>query len=212
MIDALASGDAADRMALMLTMETLADSPFELLDDDSRLHLNETTDPFAAYRACAVRFKSYDAVQQMLLTDISLQLPSQFLTKVDRATMALGLEARVPLLDERIARLAVNLPARWKLRGSQSKSVLREAFRSRLPAAIVEGPKTGFGVPYEYWLRTTLYELARDAILSSEFLAKFGFDRRAVSNALEDHRLGKRDRGFMLWKLLQLALWARVAA
>ena len=64
---------------------------------------------------------------QMLLTDLTLQLPSQFLTKVDRATMAAGIEARVPLLDERVVRLAVNLPSIWKVKGTEKKLALRQS-------------------------------------------------------------------------------------
>jgi asparagine synthase (glutamine-hydrolysing) len=212
MADAAGSDDAAERMALLLTVETLADPPTALMQAEARAALEVTTDPFAAYRRCAERFAHADPVQQMLLTDITLQLPSQFLAKVDRATMALGLEARVPLLDERVVELAVSLPSQWKVAGAQTKIVLREAMRGRLPDAILDGPKTGFGVPYQHWLRTALHDLARDAILSGDFLLRFGFERAAVARALEQHRTGYRDRGFILWKLLQLALWSRTAA
>jgi asparagine synthase (glutamine-hydrolysing) len=145
----------------------------------------------------------------MLLTDISLQLPSQFLPKVDRATMAHGLEARVPLLDERVAELAVGLPSAFKIRGVEKKVVLRDAMRERLPAEVLDGPKTGFGVPYEHWLRHALHGSARDAILAPDFIARFGLDRGQLESALAEHRSGHRDRGFTLWKFYQLALWAR---
>jgi asparagine synthase (glutamine-hydrolysing) len=143
------------------------------------------------------------------LTDISLQLPSQFLTKVDRATMAHGIEARVPLLDEGVVSLAIGLPTTLKVRGRQNKIVLRDAMRGRLPAEILDGPKTGFGVPYEEWLRGALHGFARAAILDTAFLERFGFDRTRLEGALAEHRSRRRDRGFLLWKLLQLALWSR---
>jgi asparagine synthase (glutamine-hydrolysing) len=145
----------------------------------------------------------------MLLTDISLQLPSQFLTKVDRATMAHGIEARVPLLDERVAALAIGLSVSLKVRGRQKKIVLRDAMRERLPAAILDGPKTGFGVPYEEWLRGSLHGFARAAILDGAFVERFGLDRARLETALGEHRSRRRDRGFLLWKLLQLSLWSR---
>lgn len=211
MLDATGNADAGERMALLLTLETLADSPMAMMHADARESLASRTDPFAAYRRCAERFHSADPVQQMLLTDLSLQLPSQFLAKVDRATMACGLEARVPLLDEGVAELAVRIPSAWKVRGSRNKIVLRDAVRSRLPSATVDGPKTGFGVPYEYWLRTSLYDSTRDAILAPSFCQRFGFDRGRVELALAEHRQGRRDHGFRLWKLLQLALWASQA-
>ena len=201
--------DPAMRMAMLLTTETLWDPPSMMLTDDARRLLESRTDPFSAYRRCAQRFAGADPVQQMLLTDISLQLPSQFLTKVDRATMAHGLEARVPLLDERVARLAVGLPASLKVRGTQKKIVLRAAMRGRLPAQILDGPKTGFGVPYEHWLRQGLYQFARANILDGAFVDRFRFERTRLEAALTEHHWGKRDRGFLLWKLLQLALWSK---
>jgi asparagine synthase (glutamine-hydrolysing) len=148
-------------------------------------------------------------VNQMLLTDLSLQLPSQFLPKVDRATMAHGLEARVPLLDERVAELAVGLPSSLKARGAEKKIVLRNAMRTRLSTEVLDGPKTGFGVPYQHWLRHALHGPARDAMLAPAFVGRFGLEPRVLETALTEHRSGARDRGFFLWKVFQLALWAR---
>jgi asparagine synthase (glutamine-hydrolysing) len=206
---AAGQGDAAMRMALLLTVETLHDPPDAVLAPAARARLAAHTDPFAAFRRCASRFREEDAVQQMLLTDITLQLPSQFLTKVDRATMAHGVEARVPLLDERVASLAVGLPARAKVRGAQKKIVLREAMRGRLPDDILDAPKTGFGVPYEAWLRGALHGFASAALLDLTFVNRFEMDRTRLESALQEHRSGRRDRGFLLWKLLQLALWSK---
>jgi asparagine synthase (glutamine-hydrolysing) len=201
--------DPALRMALLLTVETLRDPPTAVMTDAARHALEASADPFAAYRRCASRFADHDPVQQMLLTDISLQLPSQFLTKVDRATMAHGIEARVPLLDEGVASQAVGLPAELKVRGGQNKVVLRDAMRGRLPPEILDGPKTGFGVPYEEWLRGALHGFARAAILDATFVERFGLSRARLESALTEHRSRRRDRGFLLWKLLHLSLWSR---
>ena len=206
---ALGQRDAAMRMALLLTIERLADPPTAMLIDSERSRLEDQSDPFLAYRNCADRFANADPVHQMLLTDISLQLPSQFLAKVDRATMAQGIEARVPLLDEHVASFAVALPSALKVKGAAKKAVLREAMRDRLPASILNGPKTGFSVPYEEWLRQPLYSFAKANLLEREFLGRFGFDEKKVANALDEHRSGSRDRGFLLWKLLHLALWTQ---
>jgi asparagine synthase (glutamine-hydrolysing) len=203
--------EPALRMALLLTVETLRDPPTAMLTDAARRKMEESTDPFLAYRRCASRFSGFDPVQQMLLTDISLQLPSQFLTKVDRATMAGGIEARVPLLDEGVASLAVSLPAEFKLRGVQNKVVLRDAMRGRLPTEILDGPKTGFGVPYEEWLRGALFGFAEAAILDPAFIERFRLDRARVGMAMAEHRSRRRNRGFLLWKLLQLSLWSRLS-
>jgi asparagine synthase (glutamine-hydrolysing) len=207
MADSVGNSDPALRMAYLLTTETPQDPPESLLLPERRRELAQKTDPFLAYRHAAKRFRNYEPVQQMLLTDLTVQLPSQFLTKVDRATMAAGIEARVPLLDELVTELVVNMPSIWKARGTEKKVVLRESQRGRLPADILDGPKTGFGVPYEHWLRTSLFEFSRERLLDDGFLAKFAFNRAAVEKALLQHRSGTVNRGFLLWKLLNLQLW-----
>jgi asparagine synthase (glutamine-hydrolysing) len=209
MADAMRA-DSAMRMALLLTVEMLADPPTSFLTPEGRERLRRETDPFLAFRRCDERFKAHEPVQRMLLTDLVLQLPSQFLAKVDRATMANGIEARVPLLDERVGELAVGLPSDWKVRRGSGKVVLRDAMRGRLPDDILDGPKTGFGVPYQQWLRGGLHDLARDVILDESVCAFFGLDRARLTQALAAHRAGTRDHGFVLWKYLQLGLWARV--
>lgn len=207
MADSLGQEDPSMLMAMMLTVETLRHPPEGLFRRDRKKHLINNTDPFLAYRRAAKRFDKYEPVQKMLLTDLTVQLPSQFLTKVDRATMAAGIEARVPLLDEGIASLAVGLPASWNLKGFQKKIILRNSQRGRIADKILDGPKTGFGVPYEEWLRTSLFEFTRSYILDNKFLDRFDLDGFAVERMLCQHRDHKNNRGMMLWKLLQLALW-----
>jgi asparagine synthase (glutamine-hydrolysing) len=200
--------DPALRMAFLLTTETQFNPPEEIFLPERQDQLNLSTDPFLAYRLAAERFHEHEPVQQMLLTDLTVQLPCQFLTKVDRATMAAGIEVRVPLLDETLLRFAVNLPSTWKVRGTEKKIVLRQSQRGRLPSDILDGPKTGFGVPYAYWLRTSLYEFARERLLDRKFLVNFSINGAMLERMLVQHKNYKVDRGFMLWKLLQLALFA----
>lgn len=208
--DAITQKNPAMRMALLLTLETRKDNPYNLLKSEKRDHLEFTTDPFLAYKNAAERFKAEDPVQQMLLTDLTVQLPSQFLTKVDRATMAAGIEARVPLLDENIAKIAVSMTSKWKVNNKQNKIILRDSQRGRLPSSILDGPKTGFGVPYEFWLRTSLYDFTRERLLDDSFCNFFGFDSSLIEVKLKDHKAKKSENGFMLWKLLQIALWMEV--
>jgi asparagine synthase (glutamine-hydrolysing) len=213
MADSVGNRDPAMRMAYLLTVETPQDPPEALFLPDRRREFAETTDPFLAYRRAAERFHNHDPVQQMLLTDLTVQLPSQFLNKVDRATMAAGIEVRVPLLDERVAALVVNMPSDWKAHGTEKKVLLRESQRGRLPTDILDGPKTGFGVPYEHWLRTSLYEFSQERLLDRGFLNQFALDGLKMEQTLVKHRAGQRDKGFMLWKLLQLSLfWDRQRA
>ena len=207
-VDAVGASDPAMQMALLLTIETLRRPPTEMLRPEVRAHLAANTDPFLGYRRCAARFEGSDPLQKMLLTDLALQLPSQFLPKVDRATMSAGVEARVPFLDENVARLSINLPMKWKVQGSRRKVVLRNALRGRIPDRILDAPKTGFGVPYERWLRTSLFELARSVVLEDTFISRFGFEKTKLESAFSNLKKTPGKRGFTMWKVFQLALWA----
>ena len=205
--ESVGCGDPARRMALLLTVETLQNPPESLFTQERQEHLASTTDPFRAYHQAAERFRGVEPVQQMMLTDLTLQVPSQFLTKVDRATMAAGIEARVPMLDEQVVRLALKLPSKWKVNGLQKKIVLRNSQRGRIPNEILDGPKTGFGVPYNNWIRTSLYEFTRGHLLDVNFLNRFMLQEKHIENLLQQHKQRKMDHSFLLWKLLQLAIW-----
>ena len=205
---ALKAPDPAMQMAMLLTMETLRDPPTGLLEEGARASLVAGTDPFLGYRECAARFAGTPPLQKMLLTDLLLQLPSQFLPKVDRATMLAGVEARVPFLDEKVARLALSLPMKWKVSGFKRKVVLRKALRSRIPDHILDAPKSGFGVPYQRWLATSLHEFAKGLILDRSFVTRFGFNAQRLETALSGLKDTPSRRGFTMWKVFQLALWA----
>jgi asparagine synthase (glutamine-hydrolysing) len=209
-IEALGSPDPATRMALLMTEETLNNRPEDLFMPERRCALLKSTDPFLVYRNAAERFKKFDAVKKMMLTDLTVQLPSQFLTKVDRATMAASVEARVPLLDEGLVRMVINMPSSWNIRGGIGKIILRKSQAKRLPNNILKAPKKGFGVPYKYWLRTSLFTFARTKLLDQSFLEKFQLDGSKIEKMLTQHKLMEVDRGFMLWKLLQLALFSEL--
>lgn len=201
--------DPGLRMALLLSTDTLGHSTFSYLEEHAAKRLLAETDPFLAYRESARRFAYMDPVRAMTLTDLTVQLPAQFLSKVDRATMASGVEARVPLLDELVARIAVNLPTRLKVRGTRRKVVLRDVVRKSLPSEIVESPKAGFSVPYSAWLLGPLHTMAQDALLRREFLESFEVRRESIRAGFESLRGGNLAEGYKLWKLFQLALWAK---
>ena len=205
--DASNSPDAHMRMSLLMTMERFDDRPENVFEPEYRDTLLEETDPFLAYWNSARRFEGKSPAELMMLTDLTQQLPSQFLTKVDRASMAAGMEARVPLLDERVLKFALNIPVDMKVRGVGKKIILRESQRSRLPGKILDAPKTGFGVPYGFWMREKLSEFTRDNVLDSGFLRKFNFERSEIEKLFGGLAAGDGRAEFMLWKLLQLSIW-----
>lgn len=200
--------DPAMRMALLLTTDTLKDSALKFFSLDAARRLMTDADPFLAYRRAAERFASHDPVTTMLLTDMTVQLPSQFLPKVDRATMASGVEARVPLLDEIVCRTALSLPLKMKVRGLQKKVALRAMLRDQVPDGIIDAPKTGFSVPYEAWLAGPLRTMADEALLSRTFVEQFQLDAARVRTGLNELNRGDHANGYQIWKLAQFALWA----
>jgi len=206
---ALAMGQSsyALKLAYLITVETYQRRPEGVFNSDRQRDLIESTDPFLAIKGVTDRLSKYEPVDQMMFSDLLLELPSTFLAKVDRASMAAGIEARVPFLDEELVRLAVRIPSQWKVTSTQTKVLLRDSQRNRLPGWVLDSPKHGFGVPYEHWLRTSLFKLAREYLLDKSFLETFSLNSVRVESMLQRHHQGSGNRGFMLWKLLQLAIW-----
>jgi asparagine synthase (glutamine-hydrolysing) len=145
-----------------------------------------------------------DTLSRAQYADLMIWLPGDILTKVDRASMAVGLEAREPLLDHRLVEFAARLPARMRLRGGQGKWLMKRALASRLPEDILHRRKMGFVTPVGAWFRGPLAGQAV-AIAHGSALAQTGwFDAAAIARLTEDHRRGRSDHGRLLWQLLML--------
>ena len=147
-----------------------------------------------------------DLETRMSLVDVLSYLPGDILTKVDRMSMKVSLEARVPLLDHELAEFAFSLPSRLKFRNGQGKWVLRQAVKGLVPDSVLTKPKQGFGVPLARWLRGPLkhrLERLRDA---TNPIFEF-CDQGATRRLLREHLIGRRDHSYYLWRLLVLSLW-----
>lgn len=136
--------------------------------------------------------------------DLKFTLPGDILTKVDRASMAVSLEAREPLLDHRLIAFAASLPEALRVRGATGKWLMKDAMRGTLPDDVLFRPKMGFVTPIAAWLRGPLAPAAR-AIAQDGFLARSGwFDPRAIAQVVESHLSGRADTSRTLWQLLML--------
>ncbi|WP_336977034.1 XrtA/PEP-CTERM system amidotransferase [Altererythrobacter fulvus] len=136
--------------------------------------------------------------------DLKFWLPGDILTKVDRTSMAVSLEAREPLLDHRLIEFAAALPERMRVRGKQGKWLMKQTMRRYLPDSILFRPKQGFVTPIAQWLRGPLAGEAR-AIATSAAIARTGwFDGGRISRLAEEHIAGRADRSRLLWQLLML--------
>jgi asparagine synthase (glutamine-hydrolysing) len=142
----------------------------------------------------------------LLAVDVGSYLPGDLLPKVDIATMAHSLEARSPLLDAEVMEFAARLPERMKLRGAQKKWLLRGAYRSIVPAEILDGRKRGFGVPLADWLRGPLKPEMLD-VLCDPAVGGGMLDRDEVTAIVDSHLDGRADNSARIWALLFLERW-----
>lgn len=207
LIQALKHPDDAMKMALMLTTDTLSSNTFRFFKTEYRHFLFDTTDPFVAYRNANERFKRHNLATKMMLTDMVVQLPNQYLVKVDRSTMAAGIESRVPLLDEYIVDYALPMPLEYKINKTRGKDILRKALNKRLDIRSFSKKKYGFGVPFSKWLVHDLRDSACEMVLDESFLERFNFDKIVLEKALINLKEDDHAAGYQLWKVFQLALW-----
>lgn len=163
-------------------------------------------DPFEAFEEHYRRPRVDDPLYRAQYADFHTYLPDQILTKVDRASMAVSLEVRPPLLDHRFVERFAPLPADEKVRGGRGKCALRRALRPRLPAEILDGRKRGFDTPLAAWIRGPLAESTLDALRA---LPAEWFDRDVLLSRHAQHLSGARDHSRLLWSLLVLEHWRR---
>ncbi len=145
--------------------------------------------------------------QRMAVQDLLAYLPNDILTKVDRASMRVGLEARVPLLDHRLVEFCLTLPEHAVRGGGEPKRLMKRLLARYVPAALTDRPKQGFGVPMAEWLRGPLKEWATD-LLSQGRLSTDGYlEVRPVLEKLEQHLKGSADWSACLWNVLMFQSW-----
>jgi len=145
---------------------------------------------------------------RMIRSDFSAYLPGDLLVKVDIATMAKSLELRSPLLDVNVVEWGVSLPRKYKIKGLETKHILKDVARSLVPEELIDRPKMGFGIPRAEWLRTGMREIVVDTLTDSTATQRGWFNLSEVRKVIDTHMAGE-DKDNLLWPMLMLELWAR---
>jgi asparagine synthase (glutamine-hydrolysing) len=149
------------------------------------------------------------ALRRILYFDQTSWLPDNLLERADRMTMAASIETRVPFLDHELASFVSSLPDNFRVRGMQSKWILREATRQLIPERILARPKVGFRVPVNEWFRGEMREYLLDHLQSGSSITRPYYDARVLDQVLVEHLNGRQNHEKLLWALLNLEIWHR---
>jgi asparagine synthase (glutamine-hydrolysing) len=184
------------------------DAQVEIFSADARRTL-AGYDPAQSFERTFAAPASSSSLDHLLYLDSKTYLPGDILVKVDRMSMANSLEARSPLLDHQLIEFAQRIPASLRLRGTETKYILKRAAAGLVPDEIINRPKQGFDVPIRRWFNRELRERLDDTLNDRRARERGDLDHRAVMAILNEHRRGVRDHARELWSLLVLELWRR---
>jgi asparagine synthase (glutamine-hydrolysing) len=204
------AGDKLQKMSSMIRWDTTAQMYRSLLsawDQPERLLASAWNGRVDQVERIMLNSNLPTLLDRMMLADQTTYLPDDLLAKVDRASMAVSLEARVPLLDHRVVEFAWRLPRSMKIRDGQGKWILRQVLYRHVPKSLVERPKMGFSVPIETWLRKPLRSWAEDLLASSVNHQDSVLRREPLYRAWNEFQRGESRLAPGLWAVLMLEAW-----
>lgn len=151
-----------------------------------------------------------DAIEKAMEADVRTYLPEDLLVKVDIATMANSLEGRSPFLDHKVMEFAASMPVDYKLRGFNTKYILKDTFKGKMPISFLNRKKKGFGIPVGKWFSGELKGFVKDMLLDKKAFKKDIFSKAQVESLVNEHQQGRRDHTHRLWMLLSFEMWHRI--
>ena len=202
----LNSKNDSEMMARLLTLEFEKTDPLQIFSQSATTKMQNVR-PTEIYEVLSNRFGNLDLAQRMLVIDTQLILPDIFLEKVDRSTMANGIEVRVPFLDNDVVNFVLGLSSKEKLAKAKKKALLIDSLRGHLPSFVLDAPKKGFGVPYGDWLQGPLNEYFLEQLDQAGKSAMGLLNVSRIRELVHLNRTGNFDYSFLLWKALNLCIW-----
>jgi len=177
-------------------------------DLSTLLNPNFQTKPLEVANLSQFATGNISSFDRMIRSDLGAYLPGDLLVKVDIATMANSLELRSPMLDVNVVEWGISLPRKYKIKGFETKHILKDVARSLVPSKLIDRPKMGFGIPRAEWLRTGMREMAIDTLTDSTAAQRGWLNPVEVKKFLDLHMTGQ-DKDNIIWPMLMLELWAR---
>jgi len=170
---------------------------------------SENTDPLEPFLRYAREVRGCHYLDRAMYVDLKTWLPDDILVKLDRSTMAHGLEARAPFLDYRLVEFAASLPVSLKIRGLQKKFLLKQALKKHLPAEVLHQKKRGFNAPVSHWITSSIKPHYEDMMDSKSPLIGNMLCRKTIHSLYERHNRKIQDHGFQLFSIIMLHLWSK---
>ena len=190
---------------------------FDYFDDNGRASIYhpdfaarvQGSDPLAKHRRLYDSCESPDPVDKALYVDAKTYMVDDVLTKVDKMSMAVSLETREPMLDHKLLEYVATIPSSLKLRNGQTKYLLKQLLKRRLPDSILERPKQGFSAPVGQWLAGPLAKMSEELLFDGRLAARGVFRDEALRQMWSEHRSGQQDHHHRVWAIVMLELWFR---
>lgn len=198
--------DPGNGLALYMMGGSSSPPPRNVFDSETQEQLCRF-DPLTRYRETYHRFGNLSPLQKSLYVDTTVILPDTFLEKVDKSTMAHGIEIRVPFLDTNLTSYVMGLPSRLKIHKKEKKWLLRLALRGIVPDWVLDAPKSGFNVPISNWLRGPLADYLKSILLDEGTIRECGYDVSAIESCIRNHTSQTADNGLFLYRLLLYSIW-----